>query len=181
MDGIYDILSGARGTSGASKIYGVIPGTVASAPDDLGRVKVRLDYLGGENESYWAPVGVQMSGNARGSWIMPEVGDDVIVAFENGNPDKPYVVGFMWNGVDGPPSTDRRLRLIRSVNGHEIAMYDPDAAGGDSGYVRISDAHGNEIILANAVISLRSVGTIMINAPNVIINGRPVAPDARPI
>jgi uncharacterized protein involved in type VI secretion and phage assembly len=174
------MLAQSRG-SGANKIYGVVPGKVASLPDDLGRVKVRLDFLGGENETYWAPVGVQMSGKDRGSWIMPVVGDDVIVAFEQGNADKPYIVGCMWNGEEKPPSSDPQVRLIRSVNGHEIEIYDPDVAAGDTGYVRISDAHGNEIVLANAAISLRSVGTIIINAPNVIINNRPVAPDFRPI
>jgi len=164
-----------------SQIDGVVPGKVDSEPDELGRVRVRLDYLGDSSQTYWAPIATFMSGPDRGSWIMPEKGDDVLVAFENGNADKPYVVGFMWNGQDRPPSDDRRMRMWRSVNGHEIIMHDPELAAGDAGSVTIRDAHGNEIILANASITIRSVATIQIQAPNVIINGRVVAPDARPI
>jgi uncharacterized protein involved in type VI secretion and phage assembly len=161
------------------KILGVIPGKVASEPDDLGRVRVRLDYLGGENETYWAPVGRPMSGKERGSWNMPLVGDDCIVAFENGNPDKPYVVGFLWNGDEEPPTTDPQMRILRSVNGHEITIYDPDIREGDTGFVRISDAHGNEILLANGLLSLRSPGTIVIDAANVFIQNRAVTSDGR--
>lgn len=164
-----------------SKIDGVVPGKVDSEPDELGRVRVRLSYLGGDNRTYWAPIATFMSGADRGSWIMPEKGDDVLVAFEHGNADKPYVIGFLWNGQNRPPSTERRTRMWRSVNGHEIIMRDPEVASGDSGSVTIRDAHGNEIIMANASITIRSVGTLQLLAPNILFNNRALDPSTRPV
>jgi uncharacterized protein involved in type VI secretion and phage assembly len=164
-----------------SKIQGVVPAKVDSAPDELGRVRVRINWLGGENRSYWAPVATLMSGRGRGSWFMPEIGDDVLLAFDQGNPELPYIIGHLWNGEDNPPTTDRQMRVIHSVNGHKIEIYDPAVDSGDTGYVSLSDAHGNEIRLANASITIRGVGLIQINAPSVVINGRPVAVAAAPI
>lgn len=164
-----------------SKIYGVVTGKVTSEPDELGRVRLQLPWLGGKDDTYLAPIATLMTGAERGSWVMPEIGDDALVAFEQGDVEHPYVIGFLWNGEARPPSTDRQLRLIHSVNGHEIAIYDPDIAAGDMGYVQIRDAQGNEVVLANATVTIRSVGTINIQAPNVIINGRPVLPAPRPI
>jgi hypothetical protein len=56
------------------------------------------------------------------------------------------------------------MRTIRSVNGHEITIFDPPATGGDSGYVRIRDALGNSVELANGRITISGVGVIQINA-----------------
>lgn len=164
-----------------AKFSGIVQGKVASEPDGIGRVRVRLAWMEGESESYWAHVAAIMTGPGRGVWFMPEIDDDVLVAFDQNNADIAYIIGFLWNGVDRPPTTDGNVRLIRSVNGHEITIYDPQVAGGDTGYISIADAHGNEIILQNANISIRSTGTINIQAPNVIINGRPVAVAPKPI
>jgi uncharacterized protein involved in type VI secretion and phage assembly len=122
-----------------------------------------------------------MSGRGRGAYYMPEIDDEVLVAFEHGDFAHPFVVGFLWNGADPPPSRERRLRLIHSVNGHEIALYDAEPKGGDRGFVRIRDAHGNTIELANGRLSITSVGSLQIKAPNVVINGRLVAPVGPPI
>jgi hypothetical protein len=74
-----------------------------------------------------------------------------------------------------------KRRTIRSVNGHEITIFDPPATGGDSGYVRIRDAHGNSVELAKGRITISGVGVIQINAPNVTMNDRVVAPAGPPI
>jgi hypothetical protein len=68
------------------------------------------------------------------------------------------------------------------VNGHEIGIYDPPSIqGGDKGFIRIQDAHGNIIELGNSRIIIKGTGTIQITAPNVTINGRLVAPVGPPI
>lgn len=166
-----------------SRIYGVVVAQVVSVddPQGEGRVKVRYPWLSGNNQGYWAPVATLMAGSDRGTWFMPEDDDEVLVAFDQGDVEHPYIVGFLWNGADRPPSNDRHLRLIRTVNGHEIAIYDPAISGGDAGYIRIQDAHGNRIELSNANITIQGVAMIQINAPTVIINGRPVAPAPSPI
>lgn len=166
-----------------SRMRGVVTGQVIDVhdPDGHGRVHVKFPYLGGQNESYWAPVATLMSGGGRGSWFMPVVGDEVLVAFNQDDPAHPHILGYLWNGEDRPPETDPNMRVIRSVNGHEIRLYDPSPSSGDKGYIQIKDAHGNMIELANARISITSVGQIEINAPSITIAGRPVVPAAGPI
>lgn len=166
-----------------SQVYGVVQAEVIDAqdPQGEGRVKVRYKNLPADNEGYWAPVATMMSGDGRGTWYMPEIGDDVLVAFDQGDVNHPYIIGYLWNGAQRPPSTDTHLRLTHSVNGHKISLYDPEVQSGDTGYVRIEDAHGNKVTLQNAMISIESVGVVQIKAPSVIINGRVVAPIPNPI
>lgn len=166
-----------------SRQFGVVVGKVDSVadPQGEGRVKVSFPFMGGNPQGYWAPVATIMSGGSRGAWIMPEEQDEVLVAFDQGDVNHPYIVGFLHNGAHRPPSTDPKVRLLRSVNGHEIALNDPSVAAGNTGGIRIEDAQGNIVELANGSITIRSVGTISITAPNVTINGRPVAVIPSPI
>src|SRR5579872_1368435 len=121
-----------------SRIYGVVIALVTDVNDPDGQGKVRVNYPWlGESDGYWARVATLMAGRNRGSWYMPEVDDEVLVAFEHGDVAHPYIVGFLWNGRDKPPSSDPHLRLIRTVNGHEIAIYDPPVQSGDQGYIQI--------------------------------------------
>jgi uncharacterized protein involved in type VI secretion and phage assembly len=164
-----------------------IPGVVVAIvedlndPDRLGRIKVKYPWLEGEPRSTWAPVATPFAGRKRGAWWMPEPQDECLVAFDQGDFDHPYVVGFLWNGVDRPPEQDPRVRLFHSLNGHRVEIYDPDVSAGDQGYILIEDAHGNRIELKNAQINIQGVGIIQIQAPTVLINGRVVAPTPNPI
>ena len=89
-------------------INGVVTGIVTAV--GAGKVKLKFPWLhesdGGERESNWARIATAMAGNDRGTFLMPEVGDEVIVAFEKGSFDHPYVIGFLWNGKDKPPKKD---------------------------------------------------------------------------
>lgn len=167
-----------------TRINGVATGIVVSLddPEKLSRVQVSYPWLDkSEPKSYWARIAAPMAGPGRGFQYMPEPKDEVLLAFEHGNLEAPYIIGFLWNGNDTPPTADPQLRLLRSVNGHEIAVYDPEVQEGDKGYICLKDAHGNLIKLGNAQITISCTGTLVIEAPNVIINGRPVAPQTRPI
>lgn len=166
-----------------SRRYGVMPGKVVDRddPQGEGRVKVSFPWMGNDAQGYWAPVASLMGGGDRGAWIMPELEDEVLVAFEQGDVEHPYIVGFLHNGEHRPPETDPKVRLLRSVNGHEIALNDPAIFAGDSGGIRIEDAQGNRIELSNGRITIFSVGQIEITAPTVVINGRVVAPIPSPI
>ena len=112
---------------------------------------------------------------------MPEKDDEVLLGFDKGNTRTPYVVGFMWNGVDAPPSQDVRDRRIMSVNGHTIRFLDSTPDGGSLGAIVIEDGHGNAITLSNAKITIRAKSTFEVDAPNIIFNGRVVAPSPNPI
>ncbi len=167
-----------------TKIYGVVVGVVRDRndPDNEGRIQVDFPWMTGQTRSYWAPVARFMAGRGRGAWFQPELGDEVLVAFEHGDVQHPFIVGFLWNGEDTRPDPgEPELRKFRSVNGHEISFYDPEVASGDQGYLQISDAHGNVIKLENGNLSITGRGRIEIRAPAVIINGRPVAITPSPI
>jgi phage baseplate assembly protein gpV len=161
----------------------IVPGVVIGIVKQVraGEVILAFPWLDPSYRTDWVPISAPMSGRTRGMFFMPELEDEVLVACEHGDIDHPYVVGCLWNGMDQPPSNDIQLRLFHSVNGHEIAIYDPVVSGGDKGFIRLRDAHGNVVELANGQITIRGVGTINIQAPNVIINGRVVAPIGPPI
>lgn len=112
------------------RIHGVVVGLVKRVddPNGEGRVLVEFPWMGGDNQSYWAPVATLMTGNGRGSWFMPEVDDEVLVAFDHEDVNHPFVLGFLWNGKDKPPETDVHKRLFKSVKGHSILFDDNDGS-----------------------------------------------------
>lgn len=115
-----------------TRLFGLVVGVVTNNqdPDKLGRVKVRFPWLSDAEESHWARMAVPMGGKERGTYFLPEVDDEVLVAFEHGDPRFPYVLGALWNGKDAPPSTNddgkNNLRLIKSRSGHIIKLNDED-------------------------------------------------------
>jgi uncharacterized protein involved in type VI secretion and phage assembly len=78
----------------------------------------------GENRSYWASVAAPMAGKGRGFYFQPELEDEVLVAFDEGDPQNPFIIGFMWNGADKPPESDPQNRVIVTPGGHTIRFED---------------------------------------------------------
>ncbi|WP_298685442.1 phage baseplate assembly protein V [uncultured Methanomethylovorans sp.] len=132
-------------------IYGVAIGIVTnnSDPEKRGRVKVNLPWRGENDESYWARIASPMAGNERGFVFYPEVGDEVLVAFQHGDVNYPYVIGALWNGVDKPPETNadgkNNIRKIMSRSGHELIFNDDDKAKQEK--IEIHTKGGHRIIL----------------------------------
>ena len=97
-------------------------------PENLGRVKVKYPWLSEKEESHWARVLTPMAGKDRGIYFLPEVDDEVLLAFEQGDINFPYILGALWNGKDKPPAknTDGKnnQRLIKSRSGHQIVFDD---------------------------------------------------------
>jgi len=133
-----------------SKMYGVVSGKVTDVqdPDGQGRVRVQYPWLGGESDGYWAPVATLMAGANRGSWFMPEIDDDVLVAFDQGDVTHPYIVGFLWNGQDTPPSSDidAKVRRLKTVSGHTLDF--DDRSGQEK--IRLKTQGGHEIEMTDA-------------------------------
>lgn len=127
---ITGILERTRRTD--SKIFGVVTGIVTDNkdPDKLGRVKVKIPRLSTDDESNWARVVSLMAGKEKGIFFLPEVDDEVLVTFEYGDINMPYVIGSLWNGKDTPPLTnddgENNIRLIKSRSGHIIRLDDTD-------------------------------------------------------
>jgi uncharacterized protein involved in type VI secretion and phage assembly len=153
------------------KIYGVVVGIVTNNkdPDSLGRIKVKIPRISDEDESNWARVISFMAGKERGAFYLPEIDDEVLVAFEYGDINIPYVIGSLWNGKDKPPITNddgkNNLRIIKSRSGHVIRFDDTDGAG----KIEIVDQTEKNVIVIDSKenkISIKSEKDIEISAPN---------------
>src|SRR5260370_26501721 len=86
---------------------GILIGVVTDrrGAEGRGRVRVRFPYL--EDElSTWAKICSPMAGKNRGLFFRPEVDDELLVAFEMGDPRRPYVLGALWSKTDTPPADD---------------------------------------------------------------------------
>ncbi|NTW02923.1 MAG: phage tail protein, partial [Oscillochloris sp.] len=131
------------------RFYGVTVGVVTNNqdPDSLGRVKVKLPWLSDQDESFWARVVAPMAGKDRGLYLLPEIDDEVLVAFEHGMIEYPYVLGALWNGKDNPPETNsngkNNMRTLKSRSGMIIRLDDTDG----SEKIEISDASGKNSIV----------------------------------
>jgi uncharacterized protein involved in type VI secretion and phage assembly len=160
----------------SQRIYGVVIGIVTNNqdPDELGRVS--FPWRGDDNESHWARIASPMAGNQRGMVFLPEVNDEVLVAFENGNIDYPYILGALWNGKDSPPETNsdgkNNIRKIKSRSGHELIFNDDNgkekieiiSKGGSK--ISIDDSTGSEKI---EIADGKGSGKIVIDAQSISI------------
>jgi uncharacterized protein involved in type VI secretion and phage assembly len=139
-------------------------------PDNLGRVRVKFPWFSDQDESPWARVATLMAGKDRGTLFLPEVDEEVLVAFENGNLQRPFVIGALWNGVDTPPKEfvndgKNNLRLIKSRSGHVIKL--DDTEGSES--IQVIDKTGkNSIVIEakNNTITITSGANIILKASN---------------
>jgi uncharacterized protein involved in type VI secretion and phage assembly len=167
----------AGSTSGLSvnaPVVGVV--TNNQDPEQRGRVKLKFPCWGGDDESDWARIAVPMAGKQRGMFFLPEVDDEVLVAFAHGDVRLPYVIGSLWNGQDSPPEQNadgkNNVRVIKSRSGHVILFDDSEgkekieikAKSGhavviDKTSVRICDSKEKIIIKLDA-----DSGTVSINA-----------------
>jgi uncharacterized protein involved in type VI secretion and phage assembly len=127
------------------KVYGVVTGIVKDIkdPKGLGRVKVNYSWMAEEGEavamaseedrahSNWARIATFMAGKDRGTFFIPEKEDEVLLAFEHGDPSRPIVIGMLWNADDKPPESmdsdgKNNIRAIYSRSGHKIVLDDSD-------------------------------------------------------
>jgi uncharacterized protein involved in type VI secretion and phage assembly len=116
--------------------YGVVVGVVTNVndPEGIARVKVKYPTISEKLESNWARLVAPMAGEGRGFEFIPEVNDEVLVAFEYDDVIKPYILGSLWNGKDKPPEATSNVvtngkvqkRIIRSRSGHIITLDDSD-------------------------------------------------------
>ena len=150
MQTFYEILQKSKETGAGhdSNRYGVEVGIVTNVkdPDKLGRIKIQLPRLPGGPETNWARVAQPAAGAGRGFYWLPEVGDEVLIAFELGQANCPYVLGALWNGKDKPMAgayaDDNTTRMIQTKSGHKIVLCDKS---GEEKIV-IADKSGNRTI-----------------------------------
>jgi uncharacterized protein involved in type VI secretion and phage assembly len=114
-------------------------------PQRLGRVKVRFPWLSDDVESAWARVAAPWAGASRGAYLLPEVDDEVLVAFLHGDLRYPYVLGAMWSDTAPPPEQSPRLdrRGLYSRTGHALSLDDSSGRG----TVTLRSAGGQQVKL----------------------------------
>lgn len=158
-------------------ISGQMPGLVEGIvtdncdPDKLCRVRVKFPQLPEMPESWWARVATPMAGEGRGWVTLPEIDDEVLVAFVHGDINNAIVLGGLFNGVDKPPyaneDENNDLRVFQSRSGHRVTFDDTD------GSERVELVVNNEEInviwnAADKVLSVYSGGDIMIESGTTI-------------
>jgi uncharacterized protein involved in type VI secretion and phage assembly len=176
------------------RLTGVVPARVVNHndPRGMGRVQIQYDWMEGAATA-WARMVTPHAGGGRGFMFMPEQGDEVLVAFEHGDPERPYIVGALWNGVDSAPrqgfwedegteavgagavpvSKDvarNDVKRLMTKSGHRMQFV--DVAGKES--IIIATPGGQMIQLIDScaetggrkMLCLNSPGDIVLNAPD---------------
>jgi len=150
-----------RSRSTDRRYYGLAEAIVVENDgDDEGRVKLRFDWFdGGATVTDWCRVSQLHAGGGYGSVFVPEVGDEVLIAFVHGDMRFPIVLGGLYNGVDKPPTArtgGRDQKIIRTKAGHEVLLDDGEKQ------IRITTADGG-------TVTVTADGTITLKAPKVIV------------
>jgi uncharacterized protein involved in type VI secretion and phage assembly len=151
--------------------YGLVIGVVSDLddPERIGRVQVKYPYRE-DQLSGWARLVTPMGGKQRGLFMRPEVDDEVLVGYEQGDPRRPCVLGAVWSSADEPPPDDgqakqNNLRLIQSRSGHRFVLDDTDGAE----QIVIVDKDGTrKIVIDSAGQSIQiscEAGDISLKAP----------------
>jgi uncharacterized protein involved in type VI secretion and phage assembly len=177
---------------GTGHYLGVYPATVSDNqdPSNQGRVQVHLPWTADDSDRYevWARLATMMAGGNRGTWFVPDIGDEVLVCFQGGDPRWPIVIGALWNGHDDPPDTmdsDNNIKAIVSRTGIKITLDDTSGAvtltlqtpGGqqvtmaDAGSsITVEDSNGNSCELSPSGITLTSASNLSISATSANIS-----------
>jgi len=148
-------------------------------PDGLGRVRVRFPWLDDAAESFWARVASPMAGEARGVYFLPEVEDEVLVAFQHGRPEAPVILGGLWNGKAKPPASNddgkNNLRVIKSRSGHLVRLDDSDGKE----KIEIIDKSGNNKLVIDTAantVTIAADADVVIQSTNgkIALSGKTV-------
>ena len=162
------------------KIDGVVNALVSNTkdPEKLGRIKVKIPLLD-NMETDWVRICSFFSGKNRGAFFMPATGDEVLVAFGQGNINLPYVIGFLWNGVDKPPVKPADMDKVREIrtNSGQVVRFEEQT----NERITITDAKKNQVVIDTKKGSIdikcsknmsitSSSGTITVKGKTIKIN-----------
>lgn len=154
----------------SNNTFGVTIAKVINNKDDPEKIgRVQIEFPGrGRPDNNWAWVVSPMAGNNKGFFFLPDVNDEVLVAFEHGDINQPYILGVLWNEKDRPPGKnengENNIKMIKSRSGHVIRM---DDTKGKEKIEIIDETENNKIIIDTAEnkISIISDKDIEISAP----------------
>lgn len=172
--------AGAHGS-----IDGVVPAIVTNNKDplDLGRVKVKFPWLTDEHESAWARPVQLIAGNGSGAAIIPEINDEVLVAFEQGDPNRPYIIGSLYNGKDRPQKTTGQIiksdkvaqRRIETPTLNRLVFFDEKGTkegitlrtGDDKFFLDLDKTNTKVVLSSNGDVTIEAkTGKVTITSQN---------------
>lgn len=178
---------------------GVVPARVTAHddPKKMGRLQVQF-FWQEDGATHWARMVSPHAGPDRGMMFMPEIGDEVVVLFEDGDPERPVILGSVWNGVQQAPRYALRgddvagndVKRFITKSGNRLQMSDkPGAetvviATPNHTSVNLTDNHDDS---KRPMVHLHSSGDILLTAPNgrVHINSlyfsRDIGPASAPV
>ena len=150
------------------KFYGVCTGRVINPLDPLllGRVQVQLPFIDSLDLSPWARVAVPMAGPLHGTYMIPNLGDEVLVAFEQGDVNAPYIIGSLWSAMAPPPlpSPVPQIRMIKTLVGNQII------------FTEVPPSITIQVMTTGQTILISPAGIQIVSGATAINLGPPTAP-----
>ncbi len=160
-------------------------------PERIGRVQVSVPAVG--PRGIWARVATMMAGAHRGTWFIPDVGDEVLVAFDGADPRTAYVVGSLWNAKARPPEDDAaNVKSIRSRSGVTVCIQEGkttslmiETPGGQRitlqdgpGSVKLVDNNGNAVTLDTTGVTVTASAKVTVSASAIEVNASQITVNA---
>jgi type VI secretion system secreted protein VgrG len=139
-------------------------------PKGLGRIRVRFHWMKPDQKTPWLRMMMPYAGQNKGAFFIPELEEEVVVAFEGNNPLKPYVQGAVYNSSQNTTysNSNNDIKIIQSRSGHIIELND----AGEGTSITIKDHNGNSIFLdtIGKNITITAPETMTLNAKNMVVN-----------
>jgi uncharacterized protein involved in type VI secretion and phage assembly len=133
--------------------FGLYPAIVSDLvdPDAKGRIKVTFPFFGaaGSSVTAWATLLTPYADDDQGFEVLPEVGSQVVVAFEAGDPSRPYIIGACWNGSRSLPVAAQPANNLRTLKTRSGSMLQFDDTAG-AAKVTVSMQSGHSVVLDDA-------------------------------
>ena len=168
--GVSDVLHPPYQDSGAFPKSHEQMGIVVENADPLGLGRVRVQMMwqeAGSEKTPWIRLLQPHSGSGKGFYFVPEIGEEVLVGFQGGNAEKPYVIGTQYNGKEKSGYTDKEnnIKAVHTRSGHKLVFTEDES-------ILITDKSGNEILLdtKGSNITITAPETMTLNAKNLNIN-----------
>lgn len=148
-------------------------------PQGMGRVKVQFEWQREISQhTPWIKLSTPYGGAGKGFYFVPEKGEEVLVGFEGGNPEKPFVIGAAYSAGErsGFADADNNIKAIRTRSGHLIELNDTDSGESititdkKSNIITIDTANDNIMISSNNDISVSAAENMMLSSKNMQIN-----------
>ena len=169
--GVSDVLHPPYQDSGAFPKSQEQMGRVVENADPLGLGRVRVQMMwqeAGSEKTPWIRLLQPHSGSGKGFYFVPEIGEEVLVGFQGGNAEKPYVIGTQYNGKEksGYADKENNIKAVHTRSGNRLLLND------ETGDVSLESQKGQTIAIfyGNGNIEIKAPETMTLNAKNLNIN-----------